>query len=100
MSQSRYHPEDTAEHTLPTGKKVVFLRRRLLPQPESLAGLREHLVREAWKRLDGIASLELQDPELYWQICDANRALRPDDLEIPGKRLRITLPAGIPAPKD
>ncbi|MFL5804527.1 MAG: hypothetical protein ACJ8CR_22625 [Roseiflexaceae bacterium] len=39
----------------------------------------------------------LDDPEQFWRICDANRAMRPDELtETVGRRLRITLPEGIP----
>jgi hypothetical protein len=34
---------------------------------------------------------------LSWRLCDANGAMRPDELtETPGRRLRITLPEGIP----
>ena len=37
------------------------------------------------------------DPEAFWRIADANSALRPQDLtRTPGRRLRITLPEGIP----
>ena len=39
----------------------------------------------------------IDDPERFWQICDANRAMWPDDLtQTVGRRLRITLPEGIP----
>ena len=39
----------------------------------------------------------LGDPEQFWRVCDANRAMRPDELtETIGRRLRITLPEGIP----
>ena len=32
-----------------------------------------------------------------WRICDANGALRPEELtELIGRRLRITLPEGVP----
>jgi hypothetical protein len=43
-----------------------------------------------------IAAQYLGDPEQFWRICDGNRAMRPDELtETIGRRLRITLPAGI-----
>ncbi len=46
-------------------------------------------------RLDLIAHRYLGDPELYWRICDANRALRPEELTAePGRRLVI--PIGMP----
>ena len=38
-------------------------------------------------RLDLIAAKYLGDPLMYWLICDANGAIRPDDLvETPGNR--------------
>ena len=38
-----------------------------------------------------------RDPEQFWRLCDANAAMRPDELtESVGRRLRITLPEGIP----
>ena len=44
-----------------------------------------------------IAARELGDPEAFWRICDANGAMRPDELTaVPGRALRITLPQGIP----
>ncbi|AIR96868.1 LysM peptidoglycan-binding domain-containing protein [Streptomyces glaucescens] len=90
---SRYHPLPTATHTLPDGRTVTHLRRRLLPQPERLADLGEHVV-TAGDRLDLIAARWYGDPEQSWRIADANRALRPDELTaVPGRRLRITLPA-------
>jgi hypothetical protein len=49
--------------------------------------------------LDNISARapEIGDPELFWRICDANRALRPEALtEEIGRRLRITMPEGIP----
>jgi hypothetical protein len=46
--------------------------------------------------MDTIAASELGDPEAYWRICDANDAMRPDDLATVGRALRITLPEGIP----
>ena len=48
-------------------------------------------------RLDNLAAKYFGDPELFWRLCDANGALRPDELiEIIGRRLRITLPLGVP----
>ncbi|MER6347909.1 hypothetical protein ACWC10_03890 [Streptomyces sp. NPDC001595] len=90
---SRYHRIPTATHTLPDGRTVTHLRRRLLPQPERLAPVGEHVV-VAGDRLDRIAARWYGDPEQSWRIADANRAVRPEDLTaVPGRRLRITLPA-------
>jgi hypothetical protein len=97
---SRYHDVDLATLELPDGRSVAYLRRRFVPAPESLALLREHAAR-AGERLDQIATLHLGDPEQFWQIADANGALAPEALtDVVGRRLRITLPAGIPGPED
>lgn len=90
------YPNGTAEITLPDGRTVAYLRRRWLPQPESLAEVQRHSVTEG-ERLDHITAKHLGDPTQFWQLCDANRALHPAELEYIGKTLRITLPAGIPA---
>jgi nucleoid-associated protein YgaU len=90
---SRYSGIPTAVHTLADGRTVTHLRRRLLPQPEQLAVVGEHVVL-AGDRLDRIAARWYGDPEQSWRIADANRAVRPDELTVvPGRRLRITLPA-------
>lgn len=97
---SRYSGIETAKRVTPEGEEVVYLRRRFVPQPERFALLREHTVVQG-DRLDNLAAQHLGDPEMFWRICDANRALRPDELtEVIGRRLRITLPEGLPAGTD
>jgi len=92
---SRYHGLETATLTTLDGKTVIYLKRRFVPQPETLALLQEHVVTEG-ERLDNITAHYLGDPEQFWQVCDANRAMRPDELtETIGRRLRITLPQGV-----
>jgi hypothetical protein len=97
---SRYHAVDIATWTGPDGRTITYLRRRFVPPPESFAQVGEHVVAEG-DRLDNLAAHYLGDPEQFWRICDANVALRPAELtdEI-GRRLRITLPEGIPGPSD
>lgn len=101
---SRYRYTPTATFTLDDGRPVQYLRRRFLPQPEQLATLAEHVVRPG-DRLDNLAQQYLGDPELFWQICDANRVLRPADLTDdppasgPQRVIRIGLPPGVPAPR-
>jgi hypothetical protein len=44
----------------------------------------------------GCAKIPFGFPYPLWRICDANDAMRPDELmETIGRRLRITLPEGI-----
>jgi hypothetical protein len=93
---SRYAATETATIEDAGGTVTVYLRRRLLPQPEALALLREHAVTQG-ERLDNVTALYIDDPEQFWRICDANRAMRPDELTARiGRRLRITLPEGVP----
>jgi hypothetical protein len=93
---SRYSGVETATIETPEGKVIIFLRRRFLPQPERFALLQEHVVLQG-ERLDNITARYLGDPEQFWRVCDANGAMRPDELtESAGRRLRITLPEGIP----
>ncbi len=92
---SRYYRLETAFLETPDGKTVRYLRRRFLPPAGSFSLLREHTIVEG-ERLDHIAAQNLGDAEQFWRLCDANNALRPEDLLEIGKKLKITLPEGIP----
>ena len=95
---SRYYNIASLEHETPDGKKIVYLRRRFVPPSSRFQVIQEHSVSEG-ERLDNITAQYLGDPEQFWRICDANDAMRPDELtETVGRRLRITLPEGIPLP--
>ena len=97
---SRYHGVDTATIETTDGRVIAYLRRRFLPPPESFVLLQEHTVVQG-DRLDNLAARYLGDPEQFWRLCDANSAMRPDELtETIGRRLRITLPEGIPGVPD
>ncbi len=98
--ESRYHGIATAQLTLADGTVIAYVRRRFLPSPDRFTLLEEHSV-TAGDRLDNLAARYLGDPQQYWRICDANGAVRPDELiEVPGRTLRITLPEGIPGVSD
>jgi hypothetical protein len=93
---SRYYGIDTATIETADGTNVIYLRRRFCPQPERFALLMEHVVVQG-DRLDNITAKYMGDPEQFWRICDANAAIRPEELtETIGRRLRITMPEGIP----
>lgn len=95
-ANSRYQSVETNKLVLPDGTELVYLKRRFVPPPERLAPMAEHAVVEG-DRIDNIAARYLGDPEQYWRVCDANRAMRPAELtEVIGRRLRITLPEGVP----
>lgn len=92
---SRYHATPVVRRKLADGVERVWLAQRFPPDPDALAILEEHEVKGG-ERLDNIAADRLGDPEQFWRLCDANRALRPDELtETPGRRLRIPLPEGM-----
>ena len=95
-ANSRYHAVDTAKLILPDGTELPYLRRRFAPAPERMVLMGEHVVVQG-DRIDNIAARYLGDPEQFWRIADANRAMRVAELtETIGRRLRITLPDGIP----
>ncbi|MCX2864887.1 LysM domain-containing protein [Paucibacter sp. PLA-PC-4] len=95
-ANSRYASTETTRLVGPDGAELVYLKRRFLPQPERLALWRAHSVVQG-DRLDNLAARYLSDPELWWRIADANRAMRPDDLLQPvGRVLKLSLPDGVP----
>ncbi|HEX2204988.1 MAG TPA: hypothetical protein VHG91_16885 [Longimicrobium sp.] len=93
---SRYAGLETAVHET-TGddgepRPVRYVRRRFVPPPDGQATLVEHLVTQG-ERLDVITARYLADPTQFWRVCDANRALKPEELtEEIGRALRIALP--------
>jgi len=93
---SRYLGIGTTTMMAADGTTISYVQRRFLPQPGQLAQLQQHSVVQG-DRLDVIAAQYLGDPQLFWRICDANGAMRPEDLTTTiGRVLRICLPAGIP----
>jgi hypothetical protein len=93
---SRYYGIATVTLETADGEKISFVRRRFVPPPERFDLLVEHLVTEG-ERVDNITAQYLGDPEQFWRVCDANGAIRPEELvETIGRRIRITLPEGIP----
>lgn len=91
---SRYYGLGTA--TLEAGGVTVrYLLRRFVPPPERFQLLQEHTVLQG-ERIDVVTARYLGDPTLFWRLCDANRAMRPDQLMATvGRKLRITMPSGI-----
>lgn len=98
---SRYHGLETATWVDDEGETVTYLKRRFVPPPERFADIGEHLVADG-ERLDHLAHRYAGDPEQFWRLADANRAMRPEELtEEVGRRLRVTLPEGVPgAPRE
>jgi len=93
---SRYASTGTAQLRAPDGRIITYLGRRFVPPPEAFALLQTYVVVQG-DRVDNLAARFLGDPVLFWRLGDANRAMVPGELTATvGRRLRITLPEGIP----
>jgi hypothetical protein len=97
-TDSRYFGSSTLQYTTPNGEAVTYLARRFVPQPgaPNFSTVAQHTVKQG-DRLDLLAANYLGDPLMFWLLCDANGAVRPDELvATPGKVLNITTPQGVP----
>ncbi len=92
---SRYAGVATVTRRLPDGRTVTYLRRRFVPPAERLATMHEHVVR-ATDRLDTLAATYYGDSQLWWRIADAAGVTDPDAALVPGRRIRIPHPEGLP----
>jgi hypothetical protein len=93
---SRYYHIEIASLEISEGHTVSYLRRRFLPDSTKAVVLAEHVVMQG-DRLDNVTARYLGDPEQFWLVCDANNAMRPDDLTAEsqtGHSLSIPLPQG------
>src|SRR6185369_5230330 len=100
---SRYYGAEIRHHTLPENiykkdrRTLSYLGRRFVPSRDRFELLSEHVV-AAGDRPDNLAARYLGDPEQFWRLADANFDLNPFQLTATvNRRLRITLPEGIPA---
>ena len=94
-ANSRYRGVATTTLTAANSQMTVYLRRRFVPSLSELSIVRQHVVLQG-ERLDNLASQFLGDPELFWRLCDANAAMRPEELEVVGLTIDIALPEGLP----
>jgi hypothetical protein len=92
---SRYYAIPIAQYLAADASPHAYVTRRFVPQPEDLATAGDYVV-SAGERADLIAAATLGDPELFWRLCDGNRALDAAELEVTGRRLRVTLAQGVP----
>lgn len=86
---SRY--EKVPETTITDGGRMIqYKTTRFIPDTTAVVG---HRVL-SHERLDHIAWQHFRDAERFWRICDANRALWPDDLLEEAAILRIPASEG------
>jgi hypothetical protein len=96
---SRYRGLELQSAVDASGRAIVVVARRFLPQPDSLAQVGTVTVKAA-DRLDIIAAQQMGDARWWWRIADANGAVDPFDLTAePGISLRLTLPQGMTLPR-
>ncbi|HEU4389388.1 MAG TPA: LysM domain-containing protein [Blastocatellia bacterium] len=93
---SRYHDIEIAKTEITDSdgspRIVAYERRRFIPSAGGMTTLVEHTVTQG-ERLDNITARYLGDPTQFWQVCDANNAMRPDDLtDTVGRIIKIALP--------
>jgi nucleoid-associated protein YgaU len=88
---SRYEAIANAELITADDRVIRYKRVRFIPETR---GVIPHIIAQG-DRLDLISYKVYRDPEQFWRICDANRALRPDELLArPGRHLLIPIPLG------
>jgi len=87
---SRYEKVEEAKIIAASGKTVKYIRIRFIAET---AAIQQHKVAQA-ERLDLIAQQHYKDPLLFWRICDANKAMLPDELVAEVGR-RILIPTAL-----
>lgn len=93
---SRYNGIATATIEGNNGESIVYIKRRFVPPSDNFFVLQQHTIKEG-ERLDNITNQYYGDPEMFWQICDANNVIDPGKVtEEPDSTINITLPEGIP----
>jgi hypothetical protein len=92
---SRYAPIEQVELELPDGRRIVHLRRRFVPRPETLSTVAHHRVADG-ERIDHVAAAAIGDATAWWQLADANGVTDPVDLvRQPDAVLRVSYPEGV-----
>ena len=86
---SRYAQVPTAVFTDRDGHARPYVLPRPFPTPNAPTRQRHELA--DGERLDLVAARTFGDPEQFWRLCDVNSELRPDDLEVAGRRITIPL---------
>jgi hypothetical protein len=94
--ESRYYGLALLATTGTDGVERSYVSRRFIAPPGAYGVLRRYRVQQG-DRVDAVAATLIGNPLSYWQICDANLAVDPNDVTaVPGAFVVITLPAGVP----
>jgi hypothetical protein len=91
---SRYAHVEVARRTVTDRhgdeRVIAYVRRRRIPSYEDQPSLAEHRVVEG-DRLDNVTARYIGDPTQFWRLCDANLVLRPEELEVVGRVVRVAM---------
>jgi hypothetical protein len=93
VSAGRYANVGQGVWVAPDGRQIPYLLRRLLPAAGALPAAGVYTV-GLGQRIDNIAAAQLGDATLSWMLADANLAVRPTDLAVPGATIVIPRPGG------
>ncbi len=85
---SRYAKAPTAVFVDRDGRGRPYVLLRPIPPP---APTRQRHEMGDGERLDHVAARAFGDPEQFWRLCDVNTELRPNDLQVVGRRITIPL---------
>ncbi len=73
-------------------REVRYAERRFIPPDSNSLSMQEHTVLDG-ERPDSLAARYLGDPTRFWQMCDANNVMHPDELtEDVGVAVRVPMP--------
>jgi hypothetical protein len=89
---SRYYRNGRAIYRTKDGTLIPYLKRRLLPQGDTIDAMAVVTVTGGMR--PDLLSARLQgDPLQFWRIADANGVMNPSELtDVPGRQLRIPRP--------
>jgi hypothetical protein len=82
---SRYEKVPEATYVAADGREIRYKTTRFIAGVAAVFGHRVHQS----ERLDHIAWEHLKDAERFWRICDANRAMAPEEILSQGRVIRI-----------
>ena len=92
---SRYFTVETANRVVvdrdERERVIAYKKQRFIPSDEDQPTIAEHTVSEG-DRLDNITNRYLGDPTQFWRLCDTNLVLRPAELEVVGRVVRVAMP--------
>ncbi len=80
---SRYAHLETLWHELPDGRRVAYLRKRVLPNPADIPAL-GRIALQRGERVDLLTARVMGDPTQFWRLLDANGLMRSEELAVSG----------------